>query len=215
MSPTPRFRHLLLITSLIVASFGQACRDTGKHETRTVFRYNEASGISSLDPAFAKGQADIWACNQLYNGLVQMDDELQVNPCIASSWAIGTDAVTYSFKLRNDVKFHSSEVFTGGTGRVVVAQDFVYSFGRLVDPLVASPGSWVMNAVATDSTTASGLAVYAPESDSLVIRLKYPFPPFLGILTSQYCSVVPHEAVKRYGKDFRIHPVGTGPFVFR
>ena len=198
-----------------MAFFWQACHTGDKEETRTVFRYNEASGISSLDPAFAKGQADIWACNQLFNGLVQMDDELKVQPCIASSWTISDDATVYAFKLRNDVRFHHSEVFKDGKGRTVTAADFIFSFARLVDSKVASPGSWVMNTVATDSTAPGGLAIYAPASDSLVIRLKHPFPPFLGILTSQYCSVVPHEAVDRYGKDFRIRPVGTGPFMFR
>ena len=47
------------------------------------------------------------------------------------------------------------------------------------------------------------------------IRLKEAFPPFLSILTSLYCSVVPHEVITEYGKDFRKHPVGTGPFKFK
>jgi oligopeptide transport system substrate-binding protein len=198
---------------MVMLIFTVACNTPGIKEKRTVFRYNEAPGISSLDPAFARGQADIWACNQLYNGLVQMDDDLMVQPCIASSWAISEDGTTYRFKIRSDVRFHDSEVFPAGKGRNVTAHDFVYSFSRLVDPKIASPGSWVFNTVAMDST-GTRLAISAPSADSLIIRLAHSFPPFLGILTSQYCSVVPREAIEKYGKDFRIQPVGTGPFMF-
>ncbi len=53
----------------------------------TVFRYNEFSNITSLDPAFAKDQANIWACNQLYNGLLQLDDQLHICPGIAKRLA--------------------------------------------------------------------------------------------------------------------------------
>lgn len=42
-------------------------------EDKMIFRYNESAGIATLDPAFAKDQAIIWACSQLYNGLVQLD----------------------------------------------------------------------------------------------------------------------------------------------
>ncbi|MDQ3072011.1 MAG: ABC transporter substrate-binding protein, partial [Bacteroidota bacterium] len=49
----------------------------------------------------------------------------------------------------------------------------------------------------------------------LKIKLKKPFPPFLNQLSLKYCSVIPHEAVKKYGKEFREHPVGTGPFILR
>ena len=76
-----------------------------------VFRYNEHSNISSLDPAFAKKQADIWAVNQLYNGLVQLDDSLNVQPDIAKSWQISEDGKTYLFNLRKEIKFHKHYLF--------------------------------------------------------------------------------------------------------
>ena len=61
-----------------------------------VFRYNEHKNIGSLDPAFAKDNADIWAVNQLFNGLVQMDENMNVIPCIATDWEISEDAMTYN-----------------------------------------------------------------------------------------------------------------------
>jgi len=178
-------------------------------DSRLVFRYNEASNISSLDPAFAKGQADIWACNQLFNGLVQMNDSLQIIPSIARSWEISEDGRTYTFYLRQDVFFHDHPVFIWGKGKKVTASDFVYSFNRILQPQLSSPGIWVFNSVAPSNP------FEAINDTTFQIRLQNPFPPFLGLLTSQYCAVVPKEIVEYYGKEFRIHPIGTGPFKFK
>ena len=177
-----------------------------------VFRYNEASGISSLDPAYAKDLANIWPCNQLYNGLVQMGDHLEVKPCIAKNWTINDSGNVYTFYLRDDVYFHDNPLFTNGVGRKVIAYDFVYSFNRIVDPENTSPGAWVFNTVERNE----GVYSFKALNDSILqIRLNTAFHPFLGILTMQYCAVVPHEVVENYGNDFRKHPVGTGPFKFR
>jgi oligopeptide transport system substrate-binding protein len=187
-----------------------SCRHSQKPDTtRTVFKYNESSGISSLDPAFARNQANIWAINQLFNGLLQLDDQLTPSPCIAKKWNISEDGLVYTFHLRNDVYFHDSGIFTFGKGRKVVANDFVYSFNRLTDPGTASPGSWIFNQVEQENNK---YAFKALSDTSLEIRLKSPFPPFLGLLCMQYCSVIPREAIDAYSGDFRKNPVGTGPF---
>ena len=171
-----------------------------------VFRYNEHKNIGSLDPAFSKDLADIWATHQLFNGLVQMDDQLNVKPCIAKNWTITDSAKTYTFNLRNDVFFHKHKLFGNDSTRYVSASDFVYSFNRLRDKSIASPGSWVLNKVENFSAI----------NDSVFqIKLKQPFPAFLGLLTMKYCSVVPKEIVEHYGNDFRSNPIGTGPFKFK
>ena len=173
-----------------------------------IFRYNESSGINTLDPAFASGQSVIWPCNLLYNGLVDLDDSLKIVPSIAKSWEISPDGTLYTFHLRTDVQFHSTEYFS--TQRCVTAQDFVYSFRRITDPKVASPGAWIFQKVARDH---NGEPCFTALDDStLQIKLAQFYPPFLGILAMKYCSVVPHEAVERFGADFRKKPVGTGPF---
>lgn len=179
---------------------------------KTVFRYNESAGITSLDPAFARNQANIWAVNQLFGGLVQLDDSLRVRPSIAHSWEISPDGLVYKFHLRNDVLFHNSEVFPTGKGRLVIAPDFVYSFTRVTNSTIASPGAWVFNNVARKGPR---LAFEAPNDTTFIIRLNNPFPPFLSLLSMQYCAVVPKEAVLKYENDFRRHPVGTGPFVLK
>ena len=188
-----------------------SCNRHHYNEEKKIFRYNEASGIMTLDPAFARDQAHIWVCNQLYNGLVQLDERLDVQPSIAKSWEVSEDGLTYVFHLRNDIFFHKDEVFRGDR-RKVIADDFVFSFQRLADPATASPGAWVLSPVAREDNR---LAVSAPNDTTLVIQLTRPFPPFLSILAMQYCSVLPREALEFYKNDFRKHPVGTGPFYLK
>lgn len=203
-------KQLLAIFLLLLIS---ACGNRPEElEGKTVFRYNESAGITSLDPAFARNQANIWAVNQLFNGLVQLDSNLLVQPCIAKSWEVSEDGMIYTFTLRNDVYFHDNVCFAEGKGRKVTSEDVVYSLHRLTDPTIASPGAWALSSV---SENAGKPDISAPNDSIVVIKMKYPFPPFPGLLGMQYCSVVPREAVEYYGENFRNSPVGTGPFYFK
>ena len=172
----------------------------------TIFRYNESGNISSLDPAFARNPQNIWPTNQLFNGLVQLDDSLNIKPDLAKHWTYNDSSLTYTFILRDSVYFHAHDLFGPKRSRTVTAADFVYSFDRLKDDNLAAPGSWVLQQVDH---------YWASNDSTLSIKLKQAFPPFLGILAMRYCSVVPHEAVTYFGKDFRKNPIGTGPFAFK
>lgn len=200
----------LTVFSFIVLLFYECGNKNNNFDTRTVFRYNESSGITTLDPAFAKDQAHIWVCNQIYNGLVQFDDSLLIRPCIAKSWSISDDGLLYTFLLRSDVYFHNHHLFGPKNKRKVVANDFVYSFNRLLDHEIASPGAWIFNDIFVDTEGKYGF--YAINDSLLSIKLKQAFPPFLSLLAMQYCSVVPHEVCGYYKKDFRKNAIGTGPF---
>lgn len=201
-----------VLLSIIVGLTLISCKQKQTGTDGTVFRYNESANITSLDPAFARDQAIIWATNQLFNGLVQPDTQARIRPCIARRWEISDNGLVYTFYLRNDVFFHNDPAFPHSKGRKVAAADFVYSLRRLTDPAVASPGAWVMNALDPDTTKP---AIEAVDDTTLRIRLREPFPPLLSLLSMQYCSVVPREAVEFYGTGFRNHPVGTGPFRFK
>lgn len=199
---------------ILIVSFLFACNSADREiDNLAIFRYNEANGITSLDPVFARNIENISAVNQLFNGLVQMGDELQIQPCIAKSWHISKDRLTYTFSLRSDVNFHPHEAFKAKNSRTVIAEDFVYSFNRLASEELAAPGAWVLNFV--ERVESGKLAMQAVDDTTFKIRLKKPFPPFLGILTMQYCSVVPKEIIAFYGEDFRSNPIGTGPFKFK
>ncbi|HZY36929.1 MAG TPA: ABC transporter substrate-binding protein [Mucilaginibacter sp.] len=201
----------LILISLSLLSIGLcSCTSHQPSSKKTIFNINLDEGLSSLDPAFSRNQNAIWMNNELYNGLVQINDSLKTVPCIAKSWDISADGKLYTFHLRSDVYFHDNPLFSNGKGRRAIASDFVYSFSRLIDSKVASAGSWIF------SDKVDGKAAFTALNDTtLQIKLNQPYPPFLSMLTSQYCSVVPHEVVEYYGKDFRDHPCGTGPFYFK
>lgn len=203
-----KFAFKLLVPLLLICFC--ACKKTDSSEGKKIFKYNESAGISTLDPAFSSGQSVIWPCNLLYNGLVSLNDSLEIVPAIARSWEISEDGTIYTFHLRQDVQFHNTDYFKFQKPRYVTAEDFVYSFNRIVDSKVASPGAWIFQKVAEDET---GKHAFSALNDStLQIRLTQFYPPFLGILAMKYCSVVPREAVEHFGEDFRKYPVGTGPF---
>ncbi len=205
-------KYLALLFSLILMFSCGGKR--GENNSKIVFKYNEAAGIISLDPAFSKDQSTIWAANHLFNGLVQLDEALKVKPCIAKDWKISEDGIYYTFYLRNDIYFHNHPLFVNGRGRKVIASDFVYSFLRIIDPKIASSGAWVFGNV-NDKLSDKTFNFKAINDTTLVICLKKQFPPFLGLLSMPYCSVVPKEIVDYYGKEFRRNPVGTGPFQFK
>jgi oligopeptide transport system substrate-binding protein len=178
-----------------------------QHPDKKIFHYNESSGIASLDPAFAKSQAVMWAVHQLYNTLVEVDSNMQIAPSLAKSWEFTEGNLQIIFHLRTDVFFMDDACFAGGKGRRLTAEDVVYSFGRMTDKAVASPGGWIFNG-RVDSVN----GFKALDDSTFQLTLVRPFQPILGILSMQYCSVVPKEAVEMYKVDFRRHPVGTGPF---
>ncbi len=203
-----RFRY----TYFILTGFIWSCAHEDSKTPHKILYYNESKGVATLDPAYARNQSVIWVISQLYNGLLQIDNSLHIQPCIAHKYEISEDGKEYTFWLRNDVYFHDNEVFPGGQGRKVNAYDFEYSFQRIMDPVVASPGAWIFSHVELSKGHKGFLAL----NDSVLkIYLRNPFPAFLGILTMPYCYVVPHEVVEYYGKDFRSHPVGTGPFYLK
>ncbi len=186
-----------------------SCGGGGKTETTNTFKFNMTSGVSSLDPAFARDQSNIWMVNAMFNGLLQFDELLNLQPCLAKSWTVSEDALTYTFALRNDVYFHDNEVF-GGNQRKFTASDVAYSFNRLIDLNTASPGAWIFNGRVAETNPFE-----APNDSTFVLHLKAPFGPMLSLLTLQYTYIVPKEATEKYGKEFRLHPVGTGPFMLK
>jgi ABC-type transport system substrate-binding protein len=163
-----------------------------------------------IDPAFFTDTYSAILIHQVFDGLVQFDRNLNVIPAIASDWKVSPDGLTYTFTIREDVKFHN--------GRQVTADDFIYSFTRVLDPKQRSGALSFFESMkgATDyisgrSKEVAGLKAIDPYT--LVITLDEPFAPFLPVLAMVYSKVIPKEEVERWGEDFGHHPVGTGPFL--
>ncbi len=187
-----------------------ACNPADDKEESIVFHYNQHNNITSLDPAFAKSQNNIWAVNHIFSTLLRLNDSLSLIPGIARDWSISDDGCTYTFFLRDDVSFHPSECFQNDLERRVTAQDVVYSFNRLLDTTLNAPGSWIFANRVNRSNAFS-----APNDTTFILQLLSPFAPLPSLLTMQYCSIVPEEVVVCQGSDFYRNPIGSGPFVFK
>ena len=110
---------------------GSSCKNHN-HPDKKIFHYNESSGLASLDPAFAKNKQVMWSTHQLYNTLIEIDSNMQMQPSLATHWNISEDNLVFTFILRNDVFFTDDACFTNGKGRKLTAHDVEYSFKRII-----------------------------------------------------------------------------------
>ncbi len=207
-------KNFLLGIFIINTFFLHSCRQTSESDDLQVFRYNESKGIPTLDPAFARNQSIIWPVSQIFNGLLELDENLEIQPSLARSWEVSDDGKTYTFLLRKDVYFHSHPSLKTEQQQRFRASDVEYSFSRILDPEVASPGLWIFNNLERDHPD-HPLGFKAINDSVFRIFLKTPFPALPGILTMPYCYVVPEEVVQAEGTNFSRQPVGTGPFLVR
>ena len=203
-----RFYFIFLLFTSVACN-----RVVDNHQNKTVFNYNEMNGLNSLDPAAASNFENIWPVNQLFNGLLEMDDHLNIVPSIAKNYNISKDGLLYTFNLRHDVYFHDNACFADAKGRQVVASDFVFSFNRLFDSKVSGAISLLEKVKRDEQKKMYGFL--ALNDSTFQIELREAFTPFLSILTMKYFSVIPFEAIRVYKQDFRKNPVGTGPFKFK
>ena len=197
------FRSFLFIFSAFITSCFNVKNNPSPSDN--IFRYNEKSAITSLDPAFSNTQSNIWVTNQLFNTLTELDSDLLVQPSLSKQWVISDDGLEYTFIIRDDVYFHHSPCFGSDSTRKLVASDFVYSVSRLSDSNILSPGAWVMDYIEN---------TYSINDTTLIINLKKPFPGLLGLLSMNYFSILPKEAISFFGSEFSKNPIGTGPFQF-
>ena len=163
----------------------------------------------TLDPALSTDMYAVTLIQQLFDGLVQFDKDLNIVPAIARSWKVSPDGLTYTFYLREGVRFHH--------GREVHAGDFVYSFARICDPEIKSSSANFFSKILGAREFAEKKA---REIKGLVVQNKYvlqiflsePYAPFMAMLAMKGAKVVPKEEVEKKAGDFGKFPTGTGPF---
>lgn len=205
----------LALTVLVVGCSGS------QSQTRA-YRFAFEGDFPSLDPIQVGDTQSHDAAYNLYNSLVSYrpmvnkpgEKLTDLVPDLAESWAVSPDQKTYTFKLRQGVKFHN--------GRLLEAKDLKYSFERLAHPKNASKGLWTVKALKIKGTEAfqEGKAkdlegVQAPDQQTLIVTLDEPVPFALHVLAMPYYAAVPQEETEKSGPDFTNHPVGTGPYKFK
>lgn len=205
----------------------QGQESVGEANYGGLFRTNVLRGDpTGLDPVIVDSKHASDMVTQVYDKLVDLDDDtLRLVPALATSWEASEDGRSYTFTLRSDVYFQDHEVFEGGKGRRMTAEDVKYSFERICDQRAESKSFWAFRGVvvgADDYYDASGTDSPLDEVTGFVVLddstfrvdLVEPFAPFLFRLVNSFCSIVPREGIERYGKEFRRNPIGTGPFRF-
>jgi peptide/nickel transport system substrate-binding protein/oligopeptide transport system substrate-binding protein len=169
---------------------------------------------SVLDPAQLDDSYEAAIVNQLFDGLLSYDDNLNTIPCLAESWTISEDGRRYTLRLKDGVRFHD--------GSDLSSEDVVYSLSRVfrLDPqrsvlareYLAHIGGTEQYA-GGDAATVEGLE--AIDRLSVRISLEQPYTSFLSVLASEMARIVPKAYVERVGdEEFGRRPVGSGPFSF-
>jgi peptide/nickel transport system substrate-binding protein/oligopeptide transport system substrate-binding protein len=212
-------RSYILIYLLILGSFfffqkNLSAETRGEREVPSqggVYRRPLEFNPKTLDPALAIDIYSVTVIQQIFDGLVQFDKDLNVIPAIAKSWKISPDGLTYTFYLREGVKFHN--------GREVTADDIIYSMTRIIDPKTKSPGIGFLERVLGFKEFQEGNAnhvkgFYSKGKYIFEMKLSEPYAPFISVLGMNKFKVLPKEEVEKSGIDFGKFPVGTGPFKF-
>jgi len=164
---------------------------------------------TTLDPALITDVMGGTIAAKIFNGLVRFNDSLDIVPDIAESWSLSPDRRTYTFRLRRGATFSN--------GRPVTAEDFRYSFERVLDPATRAPMTWTLDRIAGARGVLSGRTRHASgirviDDRTLSLTLERPFGPFLAILGMTTAYAVPREEVLRLGADFGSRPAGSGPY---
>jgi ABC-type transport system substrate-binding protein len=188
-----------------------------------------AANVKGLDPIASNDYYSALVISYLFEGLLKYDylkRPYELTPSLAETMPeVSADGLTYKFKIRKGIKFQDHDIFAGGKGREVTAEDFVYSWKRLADPRNQSDGFWIFDGKivglnewadqvklekANYSTPIEGLK--ALDDQTLQIKLKAPYFQLYSVLAMPFSFVVAKEAVDKFGKELLNNPIGTGPY---
>jgi len=195
---------------VMVAFSAAGASESGAQPIRGgTLRLAMSSDFRSLDPAIAYDSDSIPVVRLLFRGLLEYDNGVNLVPGQASDWSISPDGKTYTFHLKPGVRF--------ANGREVEAQDYVFTFERILNPAMDSPGQGFFTDIEGASEFAAGKTNHvsglsAPDNRTFVIRLQKPLYTFRYVLAMTFAVVVPRDIARKYGKDFQYHLVGSGPY---
>ncbi|MDP6674571.1 MAG: ABC transporter substrate-binding protein [Gammaproteobacteria bacterium] len=218
----------MITIALLISSCGDSQEQSSSDTEDTnlkVYRHAMDQAPTSLDPVQA---ANVYANFIVLNTFDTLFSykylarpyELKTN--LAVEWPdISADGLTYTIRIKQGVHYVDDPAFANGQGREVVADDFIYSIKRHFDPASRPQGAWLWigRIVGLDEWKQAGSdysaeipGLQALDDYTIQIKLKKPYPQLLFTLAMGYSALVPREAVEHYGREFAIHPVGTGPF---
>jgi ABC-type transport system substrate-binding protein len=203
---TYKITNLLFLLFLIRATISHA-ESVNYPEYGGIYNIPIPYSPNSLDPAIASFPVDRLILSQIYEGLVRIDKDDQIEPALADSWESADTGLTWQFHLKKNVRFHNGQPFD--------ASAVEYSFKRLLSPELHSPKTWILDSlvgsreyITGQASVISGIKIIDPWT--IQFQLKYPSPDFLDYLSSLPASIISPSTTGSVEQ----HPVGTGPFMF-
>ncbi len=194
---------LLLAGTLILTSVHAAA--TEELAAEQVLKVGlEGADINSMDPHRTTTSLEVVIARDLFNGLVRFKpgtaDLEKIEPELATNWSVSADGLTWTFQLRKGVKFHH------GYGELT-AEDVKFSLDRVRDPdFGASAATRYLSFDRVEVVDPYTVTIHLKGADAFLLTK-------VANLAGGY--VVSKKAAEKLGKDFRLNPVGTGPFVFQ
>jgi peptide/nickel transport system substrate-binding protein len=182
------------------AAWGQDRGDAKRGGTLVV----RSGPLRGIDPHLETWGAALQVIHQTYNALLKFNhDGTKILPDLAESWE-QKDDLTYSFKLRQGVRFHNVPPVNG---RELTSEDVKYSIER---QMTDQPGKF-QHAYFFLGKLAS---IQTPDKYTIVFKTKEPYAPFLNYIANPWTVIVAREVVEKHG-DLQRHAIGTGPFVMQ
>src|SRR5713101_561767 len=180
--------------------------------------YNGTSDIKTFDPALSTDTNSIAAINLVFTGLVELDDNMKIQPQLASSDSLASDGLTWTFNLRHNLKFSD--------GTPLTSADVVYSINRALLPATKSVVGPTYLALIKDSDklnagkiqTIIGDSLLTPDANTVVIIDNKKASYFLDALVYSTSYVVEKSVIDQYGANWTDHlsdnggQGGDGPF---
>ncbi len=209
------FRSMLLNSTaaalMALMPLSASAQDTPTKGGEIVVTYKD--DITTLDPAIGYDWVNWSMIKSLYSRLMDYEPgTANLVPSLAESFDVSADGLTYTFKLRPDVKFSN--------GRAVVASDVKYSIERAVNPKTQGPGAGFFGAITGFDAVSGGTSetlsgIETPDDQTVIFKLSRPDATFLHVLAINFASVVPKEAVEAAAGDFGKKPVGSGTYILK
>ncbi|MDD4237266.1 MAG: peptide ABC transporter substrate-binding protein [Desulfotomaculaceae bacterium] len=206
-------RLLLYICLVVMAAGCSPSKPTTSQPAQQTIRYNIGAEPATLDPALSSGVTEQTLENALLEGLVRMDRDGKPSPGMAKSWEVSADGRIYTFTLRES---------NWTNGEPLTAEDFVYSWRRVLDPETASPYAYqlyyLVNGEAFNAAKIKDPAevgVRAEGKDKLIVTLNEPVPYFLSLTAFPTLFPVNKKAVEGDSTGWAQNPAtftGNGPF---
>jgi peptide/nickel transport system substrate-binding protein len=156
-----------------------------------IARTQESLGMENIN---VFDNESIWIFQQMFESLYTVSaDGKSVKPWLATGYDLSDDKLTYTFHLREGVKFHN--------GQPMTSADVKFSIDKARDPKTG----WGFIDVAIKS-------VEAPDPNTVVITTKYPWAPLVADIALFNNAILPKDYAGMSQKDFYANPIGTGPF---